>query len=262
MDILKIRKKGRGAAPGDKPAGPEASAAPPPPTDPAPPASDAPAPAPDAPAPAPPGPPPAAAPDSAAGAAWTSRAAVRVKDEAVAIEPREVDPLGEFLARYDEAEAGTLGEANDVSDAPRYLAFDLERERYATSILSVREILKTAQVTPVPRCQRGVLGVLSKRGVVMPVVDLAACLELRDIEQRVDTRQRILVVGEGDHICGLRVDAVHGVVELPAGDIGPVPAGVEPRGVGVLHGLGRVGGVLHILLDADAFLAFLENLAE
>lgn len=259
MDILKIRKKSREAqgveakAPPESPAEPVETAETLEPTAPGPEGSGVAPPVPQVQSPA---------ASTASGAAWTAGAAVRVKDEPTEPTERELDPLGEFLARYDDADAGTLGQVGEVSDAPRYLAFDLQNERYATSILSVREILKTAQVTQVPRCPRGVLGVLSKRGVVMPVVDLAACLELRDIEHRVDPDQRILVVGEGDHICGLRVDAVHGVVELPAADIGNVPAGVEPRGVGVLHGLGRVAGVLHILLDADAFLAFLESLSE
>ncbi|MCC7073118.1 MAG: purine-binding chemotaxis protein CheW [Deltaproteobacteria bacterium] len=176
-----------------------------------------------------------------------------------------VDPLREFLARFDEGEEvvprrSAEGAAVDDEER-RFLSFDLGGEAYAASIMDVREILKVVTPTEVPRAPREVLGVLSKRGVVMPVVDLAAVLGLRAPDRTLLRDQRVLVVGEGQRVLGLRVDRVHHVVRLPTRALEEVPASLGTKGAHLLLGLGRpraeVGEEprLLILLDVDAVLA-------
>jgi purine-binding chemotaxis protein CheW len=181
-------------------------------------------------------------------------------------ELREDDPLGYFLAYYD-AELEDLDDDDkpavvSESSLRRFLAFDLAHEAYAVSILDVREILKTYAVTQVPRAPRSVLGVLSKRGVVMPVIDLAAALGLREPDPRMRSEQRILVVGDGDEVVGLRVDRVHAVVRIPSDTVEAVPGGLGARSAHLLSGLGRVGEQLYILLDVTAFLGHLHGSIE
>ncbi|HEY1098827.1 MAG TPA: chemotaxis protein CheW [Myxococcota bacterium] len=167
------------------------------------------------------------------------------------------DPLEGFLARYDDE--------SDVNDQPmrvvesldvaeRYLAFELCGEAYAASIMDVREILTIRSLTEVPRAPREVLGVISKRGLVLPVIDLATTLGLRQPQRRLKTAQRVLVVGEGDRVCGLRVDAVAEVIKLAAPQIEAVPPSLGTRNAGLLLGLGRVGTTMYILLDLPAVL--------
>lgn len=163
----------------------------------------------------------------------------------------------EFLARYDEGGAEELLAAALVDhreEVKRYLAFDLAGEDYAASIMEIREILRVLALTAVPRAPREILGVISKRGLVMPVLDLAATLGLRDPDERWTQRQRILVVGDGDRVCGLRVDRVLEVVRLRADDIEEVPASLGTRSKHQLRGLGRVGSRMFILLDVSAVL--------
>lgn len=174
------------------------------------------------------------------------------------------DPLREFLASYDEgdevvARASAEGAAV-VEEDKRFLSFDLGGEVYAASIMDVREILKIVTPTEVPRAPREVLGVLSKRGVVMPVVDLAAVLGLRAPDRALHRDQRVLVVGDGQRVLGLRVDRVRQVVRLPARGLEEVPASLGNKGAHMLLGLGRPrvdpGEESHmlILLDVDAVL--------
>lgn len=179
--------------------------------------------------------------------------------------PVVVDPLQEFLARYDDGEEAvrlTSAEGAAVGDEERrFLWFDLGGEAYAASIMDVREILKVVTPTEVPRAPREVLGVLSKRGVVMPVVDLAAVLGLRSPDRTLSRDQRVLVVGEGQRVLGLRVDRVHQVVRLPSRALEEVPASLGTKGAHLLLGLGRPRAEadeearLLILLDVDAVLA-------
>jgi purine-binding chemotaxis protein CheW len=172
--------------------------------------------------------------------------------------PAGPDPLVGFLARYDdeadatEQPAQRMAEAHD--DTERYLAFELCGEAYAASIMDVREILTIRSLTEVPRAPREVLGVVSKRGLVLPVIDLATTLGLREPQRRLRTSQRVLVVGEGDRVCGLRVDAVAEVVKMSAAHVEPVPPSLGSRNAGLLLGLGRVGQTMYILLDLAAVL--------
>ncbi len=168
------------------------------------------------------------------------------------------DPLTGFLAAYDDVgedadNAGSVRVAT-ADDAERYLSFVLAGEAYAASIMDVREILKIRSLTDVPRAPKGVLGVISKRGTVLPVVDLATALSLRAPDRRLRVNQRVLVVGDGDRACGLRVDAVSEVIKLKADTIEGVPASVGIKNAGLLAGLGRANGAMYILLDLAAVL--------
>jgi purine-binding chemotaxis protein CheW len=259
MDILKARKKAReakgrdarrDAAPGD--AAPEAAA---------------PAPAPAAAFGAPP--PPASAPHSSGPAEAASReqhpafSNVLGAPPSAPAPPARRDPLADFLATYDEGELAHVLEAaqENHDEERRFLSFDLEGEAYAADIMEVREILKVVSFTEVPRAPREVLGVLSKRGIVMPVVDLALTLGLRKVAPPLDKDQRVLVAGEGERVCGLRVDRVRQVVRLGQRSIEEVPASLGNKNAHMSLGLGRArieGQELPqmlILLDVPAVLA-------
>jgi purine-binding chemotaxis protein CheW len=173
--------------------------------------------------------------------------------------PKPTDPLAGFLASHD-AEGDEIAVPVRVSEegssdsARRFLSFRLVDEDYAASIMDVREILTIRSLTEVPRAPREVLGVVSKRGVVLPVIDLATSLGLRAPERRLRASQRVLVVGDGDRVCGLRVDAVAEVIRLQTGQIEEVPASLGQKNAGLLLGLGRTANAMYILLDVAAVL--------
>lgn len=184
--------------------------------------------------------------------------------------PLRVDPLQEFLAAYDEGveieEQQATPEIVDdlepaIDDERRFLTFDLEGEAYAASIMDIREILKVVTLTEVPRAPREVLGVLSKRGVVMPVADLAGILGLRSSVRGLDREQRVLVAGDGERVCGLRVDRVRQVVRLAQRAIEDVPPSLGSKNAHMLIGLGRAriegheNPQMFILLDVPSVLA-------
>jgi purine-binding chemotaxis protein CheW len=166
------------------------------------------------------------------------------------------DPLREFLARYDDDDGvHDFGQhVGAVEATERFLTFHLQGESYAASIMDVREILKVRSLTDVPRAPRAILGVIAKRGVVLPVVDLAVLLGLRGLDRRLNAQQRVLVVGDGERLCGLRVDAVAEVVKLGAEQVEGVPPSLGSRNAGLLVGLGRVGDQMHIMLDLQAVI--------
>lgn len=205
----------------------------------------------------------ASAPGVAAGASAPDAGPAAHED--YVLRARRRDPLEDFLATYDEGELAHVIEAHaqelNHDEEKRFLSFDLAGEAYAADIMEVREILKVVALTEVPRAPREVLGVLSKRGVVMPVIDLAAILGLRAPVGGLDKDQRVLVAGEGDRVCGLRVDRVSQVVRLGQRAIEDVPPSLGTRNAHMLLGLGRarVEGSempqMLILLDIPSVLA-------
>jgi purine-binding chemotaxis protein CheW len=174
------------------------------------------------------------------------------------VQPGVDDPLRGFLAMYDDVAEDdadkplVVAEVNDA--ARRFLSFRLFDEDYAASIMDIREILTIRSLTEVPRAPKEVLGVVSKRGLVLPVIDLATSLGLRQPDKRLRASQRVLVVGDGDRVCGLRVDSVSEVIKLQTGQIEEVPASLGQKNAGLLLGLGRTAGALYILLDVAAVL--------
>lgn len=170
----------------------------------------------------------------------------------------EEQNLRAFLAAYDDdgdaPDTYNTGTNSQIDLSERYLAIGLVGERYAASIMDIREILTIRSLTEVPRAPREVLGVVSKRGMVLPVIDLATALGLRAPDRRLQAQQRVLVVGDGDRVCGLRVDEVTEVIKLSQSDIEPVPPSIGARNAGLLLGLGRLQTTMFILLDLPAVL--------
>lgn len=157
-------------------------------------------------------------------------------------------------------EESYLRRADDRRSAARrgILTFVVGGEVYGIEILSIREIIKPREITEVPRAPRFLLGVVTVRGLVMPVVDLRMRLRL---EARPPGRgARILVVMWKGERFGLLVDEVRGVVRFTDAEIEPPPPSLAPSDAPFLAGIGRYDDEgteqMVILLSLDAVLAF------
>ncbi len=172
-------------------------------------------------------------------------------------------PLDDFFYRPDEetpelpAVGGPVGPvpADETDSAVReeYLTFLLGREEYAVAIERVREVVKAPPVTEVPRAPAHVLGVVTVRGEVVPVLDPRRRLGLPGAAP-VDGAGRIVIVDAGDGPSALLVDAVASVVRLPPGAIEPCPQGIAGARAEFLAGIGRDGDRLFTVLDLGALL--------
>jgi purine-binding chemotaxis protein CheW len=117
------------------------------------------------------------------------------------------------------------------------LTFVVGGETYGIDILTIREIIKVREVTEVPRTPTFLIGIITVRGAVIPVVDLR--LRLRLPATPPTRAARILVVVREGEPFGLLVDAVSGVVRLVESEI-EIPPSTLGAGEGVfLSGIGR-----------------------
>ncbi len=116
------------------------------------------------------------------------------------------------------------------------LRFRLHDERFAIDLDRVEEIIKPRHFTNVPRAPEWILGILSLRGTMIPVIDLASRLGFR---ARESAGQRIIVVRDGEDLCGLLVDEVRDVERIADQDVESVPAGLTGSTGRFLSGLVR-----------------------
>ncbi len=176
--------------------------------------------------------------------------------------PWAAGPLDEFLYREDEPGAWILDQGLAAAEPPEapappearkeYLGFFLGQEEYALEIASVREILRAPVITEVPRGPPDVLGVVTVRGEVMPVVDPRRRLRLPPRPE--GAGHRVVVCQHGGTPVGVLVDRVSQVVRLPPSAIEPRPQGVGGAEPGAIAGIGRERERLFIILDPAALL--------
>jgi purine-binding chemotaxis protein CheW len=140
----------------------------------------------------------------------------------------------------------------DDGGQQQWLTFNLGKEQYALDITFVREIIKPREITDIPRVPGFILGVVSLRGVIVPIYDLCRRLNLGQVET--DNRSRIVVCEQGDRIAGLLVDNITQVVRFSTGEIEPPPAILSGLDRELVEGVGRVQGKMIILLDLPSVL--------
>ena len=129
----------------------------------------------------------------------------------------------------------------------QWLACSLGNEEYALDIAGVSEIIKPREITDIPRAPEFILGIISLRGIIVPVYDLKKRLRLGGGE--LTPASRIIVCQQADRAVGLLVDSITQVVRLPADGIEPPPAVLSGLGRELLEGVGRIQGRMLILLD-------------
>jgi purine-binding chemotaxis protein CheW len=127
------------------------------------------------------------------------------------------------------------------------LGFMLSDEQYALDILEVKEIVRLHAITPVPRSPSWLKGIMTLRGVIVPIFDLRSRLGLAEIEHGPETR--IVVVYRGEELAGLIVDRITQVMRLPADAVEPPPQTIEQVEAEYLRGVLRFRDQLVILLN-------------
>lgn len=180
--------------------------------------------------------------------------------------------LDAFFYRPDEEDAALAELTAEPHDAPppvpeeaprEHIAFWLSGECYATTIETLREIVKVPPLTEIPRGPENLLGVMNLRGEVMPVYDLKKRLRLVDHVARVagpeappnalPRQARVLVMNAHDGPWGALVDDVSGVVRLKPSSLESPPQGLRGDRDCII-GLGRRREQLYILLDLERAL--------
>jgi purine-binding chemotaxis protein CheW len=160
----------------------------------------------------------------------------------------------EFVMATDESYADILDEKVDAQaqSSCQYLAFHLCDEEYALDIRRISEIIKVREFTDIPRTPDFILGIISLRGVVVPVFDLRCRLNLDKSE--ITSASRIVVCQLDDVTVGLLVDSINQVVNIADAEIEPPPGVLAGLDREMVSGIGRYQGRMIILLNLHSAL--------
>ena len=175
--------------------------------------------------------------------------------------------LKEFLGEYDEVqvseqqiEHGGIFEHELETrgrrfgqDMGEYLHFTLGPEHYAIELNQIKEIIKASEITPVPRTPDYVAGIISLRGEIIPIYRLNQILSLIRAD---DITSRLVLVVEGRNraVAGLMVSRIINVVRVSNKAIEPPPATLAESGREFVIGIGRIDGLMLIMLDLDTVI--------
>lgn len=162
------------------------------------------------------------------------------EDAGIAAPSAAVSQEDTFLANI--MDALSLDDFEEVADEDAHdrlelLCFNLSDEEYAVEINDVREIVKMVDITDVPRTPDFMLGIISLRGVIIPLMDLRMRLGLEACDY--NSKTRIIIASADDRKMGMVVDAVTEVVGLKKGILEPPPSLLTDINTDLLKGVGR-----------------------
>jgi len=131
-----------------------------------------------------------------------------------------------------------------ATDTRKLVVCALGAEEYGLPIEHVREIVRFSEPRHVASDVPWMLGVISLRGRLVPVHDLAARLGVRSAR---GAAAKLVIVDTGEEPIGLLVDDVVEVLQVDETQLEPVPSG-EGR-------IARAGDRLVLLLDGEELAA-------
>jgi len=165
------------------------------------------------------------------------------------------EPEGDGLK--DEAAEAILegegaGEVSGPEQTVELLGFMLSDEEYALDILEIKEIIRPQAVTSVPRTPEYLKGIITLRGVIVPLFDLRCRLGLKETVE--GPRTRIVVVYQGEEFAGLVVDSITQVMGVRVDGIEPPPPTIGVVEAEFIKGVTRHQERLVILLNLRSVL--------
>ena len=144
-----------------------------------------------------------------------------------------------------------------LPDRLELLSFMLAGEEYALKMEDAREIIRWRKPTKVPRAPEHIIGIISLRGVILPVFDIKKRIGLGEFKPSRQTR--IVVVSDGrSALSGMVVDSITGVSSMSRGGIEPPPSVISGSEAEFIEGVGRSGdggNRLLILIKTSRVLA-------
>jgi purine-binding chemotaxis protein CheW len=127
------------------------------------------------------------------------------------------------------AEAGLQSEEEDLSDELQLVSFDVDGQEYAIAIEDVQEIVQVPEaVIHVPHSESHVLGVMTLRSRLLPLVNLRSMFALP--YRKLDEKSRIVVLTMAGVSVGVVVDAVSEVLRVSKSGVDPIPAMLAREG--------------------------------
>lgn len=153
-----------------------------------------------------------------------------------------------FIERFFVTESAKQGE-NEEDKQYQWVTFNLAGETYGVNVMQVQEVLRLADIAPVPGAPHEVMGIINLRGNIVTVIDTRKKMGLDPSGS--DEQSRIVIVECNEQRFGLFVDAVTEVVYMSKSEMEPPPPVGGSDSNHYISGVSNKSGRLIIFLDLE-----------
>jgi purine-binding chemotaxis protein CheW len=136
--------------------------------------------------------------------------------------------------------------AENRMESRQYATFAVQGLFLGVDVLKVQEVLRYQQMTPAPRADGVIGGLINLRGQIVTAFDMRRRLGLP--ERPADRTPMNVVVRNGDGAVSLLVDEIGDVIEVAGGDLEPPPDTMPPVLAEVVEGLYKLDGRILLAL--------------
>ena len=133
--------------------------------------------------------------------------------------------------------------------AEQYCTFWVAGHFFGVSVNEVQEVLRHQPMTPVPRANEAVRGLINLRGQIVTAVDLRVRLGLPSREDG-ELPMNVIVRSRGE-VVSLLVDDIGDVIDTAGLELETVPSTMPARVQDVVLGVRPMSDAILLILDAD-----------
>src|ERR1700749_2781093 len=120
---------------------------------------------------------------------------------------------------------------------------------FGVDVLHVQEVLRLQAMTPVPKAQRAVEGLINLRGQIVTAIDMRRRLGM---PPRAGNKSPMnIVIRTSDGAVSLLVDEIGDVLDMDASTYERPPENLDPAAKELIRGVYKLKGRLLLVLDAE-----------
>jgi purine-binding chemotaxis protein CheW len=138
-------------------------------------------------------------------------------------------------------------------DTLEFVTLNLADQLLGIPVLAVHDVLRSQNITQIPKADKSIAGVLNLRGRIVTAIDLRTHLGFPEREE--DDYMCVVIEHNGDPYSFL-IDTVGEVLSLAASDFEKNPVTLDERLREVSKGIFSLEKQLLIILDVDRLLSF------
>ena len=143
-------------------------------------------------------------------------------------------------------------ETNDLTATRQYATFAVENLFFGVEVLKVQEVLCFQKMTPVPRADRVIEGLINLRGAIVTAFDMRHRLGLNDRAEG-EVPMNMVLRHDGGAV-SLLVDEIGDVIEVSKDDFEPPPDTIGKAAREMLEGVYKLPNRLLLVLSTDKVL--------
>lgn len=141
-----------------------------------------------------------------------------------------------------------------IVDEIQLVSVRIEGQLIGLPITSVRDVFSIHAMTPVPKADRAVAGLVNLRGHIVTILDLGSLLNSRKSERVSEQEPMAVGVEWQGEVFGLVVDEIGDVLSLTADSSDAMPANMSPNWARFTRRVHKLERELMIEIDLHALL--------